>query len=122
MIPSEKKMDILISLCKRRGFIYPGSEIYGGFANTWDYGPYGVELKRNIREAWWNMFVRRRADMVGVDTPIIINPKLGKRPATSRPFPILLWTVNPASDVFELIIFSNKFLQNPGMTRKNLKI
>ena len=75
MIPSEKKMDILISLCKRRGFIYPGSEIYGGFANTWDYGPYGVELKRNIREAWWNMFVRRRADMVGVDTPIIINPK-----------------------------------------------
>jgi glycyl-tRNA synthetase len=74
-ISPEKKMDALISLCKRRGFIYPGSEIYGGFANTWDYGPYGTELKRNIREAWWKMFVRQRADMVGVDTPIIINPK-----------------------------------------------
>ena len=68
-------MDVLTSLCKRRGFIFPGSEIYGGFANSWDYGPYGVELKNNIRNAWWNLFVRGRDDVVGVDTPIIMNPK-----------------------------------------------
>ncbi|MBU1032705.1 glycine--tRNA ligase [Patescibacteria group bacterium] len=68
-------MDILVSLCKRRGFIFPGSEIYGGFANSWDYGPYGVELKNNIRNAWWKRFVNGRDDVVGVDTPIIMNPK-----------------------------------------------
>ncbi|MFH1078082.1 MAG: glycine--tRNA ligase [Patescibacteria group bacterium] len=69
------KMDLLISLCKRRGFIFPGSEIYGGFANSWDYGPYGAQLKKNIRDAWWDRFVLRRGDVVGVDTPIIMNPK-----------------------------------------------
>jgi glycyl-tRNA synthetase len=74
-ITPDKKMDVLVSLCKRRGFIFPGSEIYGGFANSWDYGPYGVELKNNIRNAWWNLFVRGRDDVVGVDTPIIMNPK-----------------------------------------------
>lgn len=71
-----KKMDLLVSLCKRRGFVYPDSDIYGGFANAWDYGPYGVELKNNIRDAWWQMFVRERDDVVGVDTPVIQNPKI----------------------------------------------
>lgn len=69
-------MDYLVSLAKRRGFIYPGSEIYGGFANSWDYGPYGSELKKNIRDAWWDRFVTRRADVYGMDTPIIMNPKV----------------------------------------------
>ncbi|GMU25752.1 glycine--tRNA ligase [Patescibacteria group bacterium] len=69
------RMDQLVSLCKRRGFIYPGSELYGGFANSWDYGPYGVELKRNIRDAWWSRFVHGRADVYGLETPIIMNPK-----------------------------------------------
>ncbi len=75
-ISPEKKMDLLVSLCKRRGFIYPGSEIYGGFANSWDYGPYGAQLKKNIKDAWWNRFVIGRDDMVGIETPIIMHPKV----------------------------------------------
>ncbi|MCI0479726.1 glycine--tRNA ligase [Candidatus Uhrbacteria bacterium] len=74
-ISPDRRMDLLVSLCKRRGFIFPGSEIYGGFANSWDYGPYGAELKKNIRDAWWDRFVRRRDDVVGIETPIIMNPK-----------------------------------------------
>ena len=68
-------MDLLVSLCKRRGFVYPGSEIYGGFANSWEYGPYGVELRNNMKREWWKKFVHGRDDMVGIETPIIMNPK-----------------------------------------------
>ncbi|MCK9361525.1 glycine--tRNA ligase [Patescibacteria group bacterium] len=75
-ISNEKKMDLLLSLCKRRGFVYPDSDIYGGFANAWDYGPYGTELKNNIRDAWWKLFVHGREDMVGIDTPVIQHPKV----------------------------------------------
>ncbi len=71
-----KKMDLLVSLCKRRGFVFADSDIYGGFANAWDYGPYGIELKNNIRDAWWQRFVRDRDDVVGVDTPVIQHPKV----------------------------------------------
>jgi glycyl-tRNA synthetase len=66
----------IISLCKRRGFVYPGSEIYGGLANSWDYGPLGVELKNNIKQMWWNRFVHRRDDMVGIDAALIMNTKV----------------------------------------------
>lgn len=76
MISPEKKMDLLVSLCKRRGFVYPDSEIYGGFANAFDYGPYGTELKNNIRDAWWNRYVHGREDIVGLDTPVIQHPKV----------------------------------------------
>ncbi len=69
-------MEALVSLCKRRGFVYPDSEIYGGFANAWDYGPYGVELKNNIRDAWWQRFVHGRDDVIGIDTPVIPHPKV----------------------------------------------
>ncbi|MCX6781486.1 MAG: glycine--tRNA ligase [Candidatus Magasanikbacteria bacterium] len=69
-------MEKIVSLCKRRGFIFPGSEIYGGLANSWDYGPLGVELKNNIKQMWWKMFVTRRPDMVGVDAALIMNPKV----------------------------------------------
>ncbi|MEK6568524.1 MAG: glycine--tRNA ligase [Candidatus Omnitrophota bacterium] len=69
-------MEKIVSLCKRRGFIFQGSEIYGGLANTWDYGPYGTELKRNIKEAWWQANVRARADMVGLDAAILMHPKV----------------------------------------------
>jgi len=69
-------MEKIISLAKQRGFIYPGSEIYGGLANSWDYGPLGVELKNNIKSLWWDMFVRRRDDMVGLDAALIMNPKV----------------------------------------------
>lgn len=75
MAEFQDRMGELVSLCKRRGFIYPGSEIYGGFANSWDYGPYGAELRRNIRDAWWKRFVNGRSDVVGVETPVIMNPK-----------------------------------------------
>ena len=69
-------IDKIISLCKRRGFIFPGSEVYGGLANSWDYGPLGVELKNNIKQAWWNRFVHFRDDMVGIDAALIMNPKV----------------------------------------------
>lgn len=69
-------MEKLISLCKRRGFIFPGSEIYGGLANSWDFGPLGHLLKQNIKKAWWKFFVQERADMVPLDSAIIMNPKV----------------------------------------------
>ncbi len=65
----------IVALCKRRGFIYPGSEIYGGFANTYSFGPYGVELKKNIKDLWWKFFVHGRRNMVGLDGPILLHPK-----------------------------------------------
>lgn len=69
-------MSKIVSLCKRRGFVYPGSEIYGGLANTYDYGPMGVELKNNIKAAWWKYFVQGRDDMTGIDGGIILSPKI----------------------------------------------
>ncbi|MFA7681762.1 MAG: glycine--tRNA ligase [Candidatus Peribacteraceae bacterium] len=69
-------LDQVVSLCKRRGFIFPGSEIYGGLANTWDYGPLGVELKNRVKRDWWRTFVHKRADIVGLDASILMNPKV----------------------------------------------
>jgi glycyl-tRNA synthetase len=68
-------MDTIVSLCKRRGFVFPASEIYGGIGNTYDYGPLGVELKRRVKEAWWTRTVTMRDDVVGLDSAIIQNPK-----------------------------------------------
>lgn len=67
------KLEDISSLCKRRGFFYPGSDIYGGLAGTWDYGPLGTQLKRNIQTAWWQMFVEQRDDVYGIDTAILMN-------------------------------------------------
>lgn len=69
-------MDKIVALCKRRGFVYPGSDLYGGLANTWDYGPLGVELKNNIKRLWWRTFVHLRRDMVGLDAGILMHPKV----------------------------------------------
>lgn len=69
-------MNSVVSLCKRRGIIFPGSEIYGGLANCWDYGPIGVELKNNIKRLWWERFVQRRNDIVGIDASIIMHKKV----------------------------------------------
>ena len=66
----------IVSLCKRRGFVYPGSEIYGGLANTWDFGPLGVQLKKNIKDLWWRRFVESRHDIVGIDSGILMNPRV----------------------------------------------
>ena len=68
-------MDKIVNLCKARGYIYPGSEIYGGLANTWDYGPLGVEFKNNIKKAWWEKFVMQNKYNVGLDAAILMNPK-----------------------------------------------
>lgn len=73
---SQAKMEDIISLCKRRGFIYQGSDVYGGLSGTWDYGPLGVQLKRNIMQLWWRMFVDERDDMYGVDAAILMNQKV----------------------------------------------
>ncbi|MCI8471207.1 MAG: glycine--tRNA ligase [Clostridia bacterium] len=69
-----KSMDTLVALCKNRGYVYPGSEIYGGLANTWDYGPLGVELKNNVKEAWRKKFIRENKYNVGLDAAILMNP------------------------------------------------
>lgn len=71
-----QKMESIVSLCKRRGFIYQGSEVYGGLSGTWDYGPLGVSLKRNLMNAWWRHFVDQRDDMYGVDAAILMNQKV----------------------------------------------
>ncbi|WP_213974722.1 glycine--tRNA ligase [Tepidanaerobacter acetatoxydans] len=72
----EKSMNKIVSLCKRRGFIFQGSEIYGGLANTWDYGPLGIELKRNVKDYWWKKVVHERDDVVGLDSAILMHPKV----------------------------------------------
>ncbi len=69
-------MKQIVSLCKRRGIIFPGSEIYGGLANTWDYGPYGVEFKNNVKREWWRAFVHAREDVVGLDSSILMNRRV----------------------------------------------
>ena len=76
MINSEKTMEKIVALCKTRGFVYPGSEIYGGLANSWDFGPLGVEFKNNIKQAWWKKFVRESKYNVGLDSAILMNPQV----------------------------------------------
>ena len=72
---TEKTMEKIVALCKGRGFVYPGSEIYGGLANTWDYGPLGVELKNNVKRAWWKKFIQESPYNVGLDAAILMNPE-----------------------------------------------
>ena len=72
---TEKTMEKVVALCKARGFVYPGSEIYGGLSNTWDYGPLGVEFKNNVKRAWWKKFVQESPYNVGLDSAILMNPQ-----------------------------------------------
>jgi glycyl-tRNA synthetase len=76
MKATEKTMDQIVSLCKNRGFVYSGSEIYGGLSNTWDYGPLGVEFKNNVKRAWWKKFVQESPYNVGLDAAILMNPQV----------------------------------------------
>ena len=78
LLVNQVKMEDIISLCKRRGFIYQGSDVYGGLSGTWDYGPLGVQLKRNIMQLWWRRFVDERDDIYGVDAAILMNQKVWK--------------------------------------------
>src|SRR5688572_4168595 len=71
-------MEKIVSLCKRRGFVFQSSEIYGGINGFWDYGPLGAELKRNVKELWWNTMTRQREDVVGLDATIIMSPLIWK--------------------------------------------
>lgn len=71
----QEQMNAIVALCKRRGFVFPSSEIYGGLANAYEYGPLGVELKRNIINLWWKRFIHQRADMVGLDSSILLHPE-----------------------------------------------
>ena len=73
---SEKTLDKIVALCKGRGFVYPGSEIYGGLSNSWDYGPLGVEFKNNVKKAWWKRFVQENEYNVGLDCAILMNPQV----------------------------------------------
>lgn len=76
LLPNQDKMEKLVSLCRRRGFVFPSSEIYGGLSSCWDYGPLGVELKRNVKQAWWQAVVQKRGDIVGLDTSILMHPRV----------------------------------------------
>ena len=81
-------LDTVVSLCKRRGFVYPCGEIYGGTRSAWDYGPLGVELKENIKRQWWRSMVTAREDVVGLDSSVILPTRRPGRPAaTSAPSP-----------------------------------
>jgi glycyl-tRNA synthetase len=73
---TSKTMEKVVSLCKQRGFVYPGSEIYGGLANSWDYGPLGVEFKNNVKQAWWRKFIKECPYNVGLDCAILMNPQV----------------------------------------------
>jgi len=77
-MPDKVDMEKIVSLCKRRGFVFQSSEIYGGLGSCWDYGPMGVELKRNVKDAWWKAIVQERDDVVGIDTSIMMHPKVWK--------------------------------------------
>ena len=83
---NQNLMDKIISLCKRRGFVFPSSEIYGGLANSWDFGPLGVEMKKNIKKEWWKRFVHQRKDIIGIDTSIIMNSKVWEASGHSSGF------------------------------------
>ncbi|HCC00953.1 MAG TPA: glycine--tRNA ligase, partial [Ruminococcaceae bacterium] len=72
----DKNMEKIVALCKGRGYIFPGSEIYGGLANTWDYGPLGVEFKNNVKRAWWKKFIQESKYNVGIDSAILMNPEV----------------------------------------------
>src|ERR1700756_4036996 len=83
-------MEKIVSLCKRRGFIFPSSEIYGGINGFWDYGPLGAELKRNLKEYWWKSLTRQRDEIVGLGANIIMPPKIGEASGHTSTFTDLM--------------------------------
>ena len=82
----ENKLEKIISLAKRRGFVYPSSEIYGGFAGVYDFGPYGVELKNNLKAQWWRKMVYERDDIVGLDSAIFMRPEIWEASGHTKGF------------------------------------
>ena len=96
MEQSEKTLDMIVNLCKNRGYVFPGSEIYGGLANSWDYGPLGVEFKNNVKKAWLKKFVQESPYNVGLDAAIIMNPQTWVTTGHVAGFRTPCWTAAPA--------------------------
>ena len=116
-----ESMEKIVALAKNRGFVYPGSEIYGGLANTWDYGPLGVELKNNVKRAWWKKFVQESPYNVGLDAAILMNPEVWVASGHVGGFPTRLWTVRNVRPVSERTSSSRMraaFLPTAGPTKK----
>jgi len=95
-LPSDP-MDTIVNLAKRRGFAFQSSEIYGGLRSSYDYGPLGVELKNNIKRAWWRSVVQLRDDVVGQDAAIIMAPRVWEASGTSSPSPTRWWSAPTAT-------------------------
>ena len=93
-------MDKVLSLSKRRGFLFQSSEIYGGLNATWDYGPLGVEVKRNVKDAWWRSVVQTRGDMVGLDSAILMHPQVWVTSGHVGSFSDPWWSVGAATSAF----------------------
>ena len=90
-------MEKLVSLCKRRGFVFPSSEIYGGFNGVWDYGPLGVELRNNVKQAWWRDYVWARPDVVGLDSGILASPRVWEASGHLQTSPTPWWSARTAT-------------------------
>ncbi len=118
---TEVKLDDIVSLAKRRGFIYQGSEVYGGLSGTWDYGPLGVQLKRNIMNLWWQMFVDGRDDMYGVDAAILMNQRVWQASGHVDTFvdPLCEDTVNHRRYRTDHIL-KDKGISSDGMTMEQM--
>ncbi len=97
MAKKNDTMEKLVSLAKRRGYVFPSSEIYGGFGSTWDYGPLGVELKRNVKDVWWRSMVWDRDDVVGSMRPSSCTRTSGRLAAISRASPTRWWNAESAT-------------------------
>ena len=114
METSQKTMEKVVALAKSRGFVYPGSEIYGGFANTWDYGPLGVELKGNVKKAWWKKFIQESPLNVGVDCAILMNPAVWKASGHLGGFSDPLMDCRACKERFRADKLIEDFLQQKG--------
>lgn len=112
----EKTMDKIVNLANNRGFIFPGSQIYGGLANTWDYGPLGVELKNNVKKAWWQKFVQESETNVGVDCAILMNPQTWVASGHLKSFSDPLLDCKSCGSRFRADQLIEKWAANTGFT------
>ena len=106
---SEDLMNKIVSLCKRRGIIFPGSDIYGGLSNTWDYGPWGAELKNNVKRAWWITSVYNRDDMYGMDASILMHPKVWEASGHVKQYVNLSREIEKAIQGYKQEVIEGKF-------------
>ena len=117
-------MDKIVAHCKNTGYIFPGSEIYGGLANSWDYGPLGVELKNNIKKVWWEKFVQGRENSYGIDAAILMNPRVWEASGHVASFSDPLVDCKECKARFRadnlISDFSNKEVNPDKMTREEM--